>query len=126
LRDLGAALPRIKSRLAKLVPAPVGRVPIMIGGGGEKVTLKLTAQHADMWNTFPPVDTWRRKNRILTEWCHKVGRDPRAIERTCSISPDLYGQIDDLLDAGVEHFILRGPQPFNAPAVEELLRLSGR
>jgi len=65
LRDLRAALPRIRARLSKLVPPPIGSVPIMIGGGGEKVTLKLTAQHADMWNTFPPVDNWRRKNEIL-------------------------------------------------------------
>jgi probable F420-dependent oxidoreductase len=126
LRDLGAALPRIKARLAKLVPPPIGSVPIMIGGGGEKVTLKLTAQHADMWNTFPPVDNWRRKNEILTEWCAKVGRDPQSVERTCSISPDLFGQIDDLLKAGVQQFILRGPQPFDMKPLEELLRLSGR
>jgi hypothetical protein len=53
-------------------------------------------------------------------------RADQVIERTCSISPDLFGQIDDLLHAGVEHFILRGPQPFDAKALEELLRLSGR
>jgi hypothetical protein len=126
LRDLAAALPRIKSRLAKLVPPPLGSVPIMIGGGGEKVTLRLTAQHADMWNTFAPVDNWRRKNEILTEWCGKVGRDPQAIERTCSIGPDHFGQIDQLVEAGVQHFILRGPQPFDMKPLEELLRLSGR
>jgi alkanesulfonate monooxygenase SsuD/methylene tetrahydromethanopterin reductase-like flavin-dependent oxidoreductase (luciferase family) len=101
-------------------------MPIMIGGGGEKVTLRLTARYADMWNTFPPVDSWRRKNEILTEWCRKLGRDPQAIERTCSISPDLYGQIDDLVDAGVQHFILRGPQPLDPKRLEELLKLSGR
>jgi hypothetical protein len=55
-----------------------------------------------------------------------VGRDPKAIERTCSISPDLYGQIDALLDAGAQHLILRGPQPLDRKALEELLRLSGR
>ena len=126
LRDLGTALPRIKSRLGKLMPPPVGSVPIMIGGGGEKVTLKLTAQYADMWNTFPPVENWQRKNQILTEWCQKVGRDPKVVERTCSISPDLYGKIDDLLRAGVQHFILRGVQPFDLKPLEELLKLSGR
>ncbi len=126
LRDLGTALPRIKSRLAKLVPPPVGRVPIMIGGGGEKVTLKLTALHADMWNTFPPVENWQRKNQVLTEWCAKVGRDPGAVERTCSISPDLYGMVDGLFEAGVRHFILRGLQPFDMRPLEELLKRSGR
>jgi probable F420-dependent oxidoreductase len=126
LRELGKALPRIKARLPKLKPPPVGPMPIMIGGGGERVTLKLTAQYADMWNTFPPLDNWKRKNQILTEWCEKVGRDPKAVERTCSINADLYGDLDDFLAAGVQHFILRGAQPFDMKSLEELVRLSGK
>jgi probable F420-dependent oxidoreductase len=126
LRELRAALPRIRARLGKLVPPPAGRLPIMIGGAGERVTLRLAAEHADLWNTFPPADTWRRKNEVLTEWCHKVGRDPRAIERTCSVSPDQFGEIEPLLAAGAEHFILRGPQPFDPAPLRELLTLSGR
>ena len=126
LRQLRAALPRIKARLAKLVPPPVGRVPIMIGGAGERVTLRLVAEHADMWNTFGPVDTWRGKNRVLNEWCARVGRDPSAIERTMSINPDLFGQLDAALAAGVQQVILRGVQPFDMQPLEELVKLSGR
>jgi probable F420-dependent oxidoreductase len=126
LRELRAALPRIRERLQKIVPPPPGRIPIMIGGGGEKVTLRLTAQYADMWNTFPPVDNWRRKNEILTEWCVKLGRDPREVERTCSVNPDVYDQIDELLAAGAQHLILRGAQPFDMRPLEDLLKLSGR
>jgi probable F420-dependent oxidoreductase len=123
LRRLGQALPRIRERLGKLSPPPVGKVPIMIGGSGEKVTLRLTAQYADMWNTFPPVDNWSRKNEILTDWCRKVGRDPRAVERTCSVNPDLEG-VDALLEAGAEHLILRGMQPFDMAPLERLIARS--
>jgi probable F420-dependent oxidoreductase len=126
LRDLARALPRIKERVNKLMPPPIGRLPIMIGGGGERVTLKLTAQYADMWNTFPPVGNWRRKNAILTEWCQQLGRDPKAVERTCSVNAGQYDELDQLLEAGVEHFIIRGVQPFPMQPVEELLKLSGR
>jgi probable F420-dependent oxidoreductase len=125
LRQLAAALPRVEERLRKVVPPP-GRIPIMIGGGGERVTLRLTARHADLWNSFPPIDQWARKNRILDEWCERVGRSPREIERTCSVNPDLFGQIDDLLEAGAQQLILRGIQPFDMKPLEELLRLSGR
>jgi len=126
LRELATALSRIKRRLSRLVPPPIGRMPIMIGGGGERVTLRLTAEHADMWNTFPPLDNWRRKNRILTEWCEKVGRDPGAVERTCSVSAGQYEELEELLQAGAQHFILRGVQPFPMQPLEELLELSGR
>jgi probable F420-dependent oxidoreductase len=127
LRQLGEALPRIKERLRKLDEAHGdGVIPIMIGGAGEKVTLKLTAQYADLWNTFPPVDTWKHKNVVLTEWCEKVGRDPKAIERTCSVNPEQFKDIDALLAAGAQQLILRGIQPFDMKPLEELLELSGK
>jgi probable F420-dependent oxidoreductase len=126
LRELGQALPRIRARLDKVVPPTPGRVPIMIGGAGERVTLKLVAQYADLWNTFPPADSWRRKNEILNEWCRKVGRDPAAVERTCSVSPGAYEELDELLEGGAQHIIMRGIQPFDMKPLEELLKLAGR
>ncbi len=127
LRELGKALPRIKERLAKLDAVHGGgKIPIMIGGAGEKVTLKLTAQYADLWNTFPPVDTWKRKNEILTDWCAKVGRDPKAIERTVSVNAGKYEDIDQLLAAGAQQLIVRGIQPFPMEPVEQLLKLAGK
>jgi probable F420-dependent oxidoreductase len=122
LRRLGIDLPRIRARLEKLSPPPPHRVPIMIGGGGEKVTLRLVARHADMWNTFPPAEDYARKNAILDDWCERVGRDPREIERTVSIGMDIVdADIDALLGAGAQHLIVRGAQPFDMAPLERLI-----
>ena len=121
LRDLGEALPRVKERLARLVPGPVGPLPILIGGGGEKVTLRLVAQYADAWNTFGPVETFAHKNAVLDEWCAKVGRDPGHVERTVAISPQEIGDADAYVEAGATHLIVMVGQPFDLTSVGELL-----
>jgi len=122
LRNLERGLEIIKERWAKDPPPPVnGRnVPILIGGSGEKVTLRITAQHADLWNGFGPLDNFQRKNAILDEWCAKVGRDPAAIERTVRVDPPMFDQLDDFVAAGATHFICGGNAPF---AFEELQQL---
>jgi probable F420-dependent oxidoreductase len=121
LRKLGADLPRLKARLAKLNPAPVGDLPILIGGGGEKVTLKLTAEHADAWNSFGPPETFAHKNSVLDNWCTEIGRDPAEIERTVAISPDDVGNVDAYLDAGATHLIVMTGHPYDLGAVEQLI-----
>jgi probable F420-dependent oxidoreductase len=105
LRALRAALPRIKARLAKLNPPPIGPMPILIGGGGEKVTLRLVAEHADMWHSFGGVETFRHKDGILREHCAAVGRDPGEIERTWGVRDNLLESVEPLHAAGVDHFI---------------------
>jgi len=82
VRALKEALPRIKRRLVKLKPGPAGPLPILIGGDGETVVLRLVAEHAQMWNGSAPPDEFLRKSKILDEWCHRIGRDPKGIERT--------------------------------------------
>jgi probable F420-dependent oxidoreductase len=106
LRALRANLPRIKARLARLSPPPVGPMPILIGGSGPKVTLRLVAEHAQMWHSFGDVEAFHHKDGILREHCAKVGRDPESIERTWSArgSLDAAGA-DALVEAGVDHFI---------------------
>jgi probable F420-dependent oxidoreductase len=122
LRKLAADLPRIKSRLTKLTPPPVqAKLPIMIGGAGEKVTLRLVAEHADLWNGFGPAETWGAKNAILNEWCAKVGRDPADIERTVGLMGTHEDQVDELLAAGAQHFIAGVGHPFDLSRVERLL-----
>jgi F420-dependent oxidoreductase-like protein len=66
------------------IPQPVrpGGPPILIGGGGERRTLRLVAQYADMWNGFGDVPTLRHKLEVLADHCHQVGRDPAEIVKT--------------------------------------------
>lgn len=106
LRALRAALPRIRERLGKLNPPPLGPLPLLIGGAGERVTLRLVALHADMWHGFGGAETYRHKNEILLGHCAEVGRDPAEIERTWAIPPDDVGRADELVAEGVEHLIV--------------------
>ena len=121
LRELELALPRIKDRLAKLNPGPAGPLPILIGGSGEKVTLRLVAEQADAWNSFGPPATYKAKNAILDDWADKAGRDRSAIERTVAISAAEIDQVDEFLDAGAEHLILMQGAPFDLTDLERLL-----
>src|SRR5699024_3685479 len=52
LADLADSLPRIEHRLGNLNPAPIRNIPILVGGGGERKTLRLVARHADIWHGF--------------------------------------------------------------------------
>jgi F420-dependent oxidoreductase-like protein len=65
-------------------PQPVqpGGPKIMIGGGGERKTLRLTARYADMWNGFGTVDEIRHKLDVLQQHCRDVDRDPSEIVKT--------------------------------------------
>lgn len=121
LRDLGEALPIIKERMAKEVPPPVRNpIPILIGGGGEKVTLKLTAQYADMWNGFGPPESWQHKNQVLTNWCETVGRDPAAIERTVHLENEVdRATLDAFAAAGATHLIVGLGETWDYELVEK-------
>lgn len=68
---------------ASLEPKPVQNpLPLLIGGGGEQVTLKITARHADEWNVWGTPDTLAHKMAILDGYCRDLGRDPREIRRS--------------------------------------------
>ncbi len=121
LAAMGEALPVIKARLDKLHPGPVGKLPILIGGSGERVTLRRTAEYADGWNSFGPPETFAAKNKILDEWCAKVGRDPKEVERTVAIRPDEVDNFQAYLDAGAEHLIIMQGPPFEVDALKQLI-----
>jgi probable F420-dependent oxidoreductase len=113
LRHLDRNMPIIKERWTKLNPPPVhGRPPILIGGGGEKVTLRITAEHADIWHGFGDPDRMRHKCKVLDEWCRKVGRDPSEIERSVGgITPENVSDLDAYLDVGVTFFTMGSTGP---------------
>jgi len=74
-------------RDARCEPKPVQeRLPIWIGGGGERVTLRIAAQHADGWNVpFLAPAEWAHKSRVLTEHCERLGRDPTEVTRSVNL-----------------------------------------
>jgi len=88
LDALAEALPRIESRWARLNPAPTRHIPVLIGGGGEKKTLRLVAQHADIWHSFADVETLKHKLGVLRTHCETLGRDAAEIEVSVG-APDL-------------------------------------
>lgn len=107
LQDLKRDLPKIRERLGKLTPGPVnGHLPILIGGSGPKVTLRLTAEHADMWHAFGSPDDMAAKAKVLDEHCAAIGRDPQEIERTGGISKDTLERADEYVDKGITHLIM--------------------
>lgn len=98
LDALGESLPRIEKRLAALNPPPTRKIPVLIGGGGERKTLRLVAKHADIWHSFGDPVTHERKLAILERHCAEVGRDPAEIERSVGVGggPSPAGAPDEL------------------------------
>ena len=112
LDALAEALPRIEERWSKLNPAPTRKIPVLIGGGGEKKTLRIVAQHADIWHSFTPVEDLPRKLGILAEHGEAVGRDVSEIEVSNELRGADEATADALLEAGVTLFTLglSGPE----------------
>jgi probable F420-dependent oxidoreductase len=117
---LADALPRIESRLTRLHPPPTRKIPILIGGGGERKTLRMTARHADIWHGFGRPDVIQHKNDVLDRWCAEIGRDPSSIERSAGADPRKIERADDYVAAGVGQITLgmSGPRYDLAPVRE--------
>jgi F420-dependent oxidoreductase-like protein len=112
------------------------RIPIMVGGGGEKKTLRLVAQYADACNVFGSPEGIARKYAILDEHCAAVGRDPREIERSTlqnvrlgptgsarTESPQqVVDRFGELWDAGAEHIIFELKDVHEPAYMEQLGR----
>ncbi|MGD8485438.1 MAG: LLM class flavin-dependent oxidoreductase [Chloroflexota bacterium] len=85
-RPSSAEADRYEVSRALNLPAPVQKhVPILIGGSGPKVTLRLVAQYADMNNLGNPIGPMIESDAILRQHCERLGRDERTIERTVEL-----------------------------------------
>jgi probable F420-dependent oxidoreductase len=122
LRALKRDLPIFKRRLARLNPAPVGPMPLMIGGSGEKVTLRIVAEHADMWHGFGDVARYEAKSEVLAGHCAAVGRDPGSVTRVWGVPGGEVERAEALRAAGVGVLTtsVSGPD-YDLGAVRELL-----
>ncbi|WP_298456656.1 LLM class F420-dependent oxidoreductase [uncultured Cellulomonas sp.] len=123
IAELGEALPRIKARWATSNPAPTRDIPVLIGGGGEKKTLRLVAEHADQWHSFADLEVLRRKSGILAEHCEAVGRDPGQIERSVGVEGSPGDQAEQLVEAGATLFTIGiGGPDYDMSTVQEWVR----
>jgi hypothetical protein len=113
-----------RTRAGRLLNSPQAisrpRVPIMVGGGGERSTLRLVARYADACNVFGGPDMLRHKFEVLSAHCSDVGRNFGEIERTnlstISITPDgsrgslttaqFVDRLGNWADAGSHHTIV--------------------
>jgi F420-dependent oxidoreductase-like protein len=136
-------------RDARCEPKPVQeRLPIWIGGGGEKVTLRVAARHADGWNVpFVAPDTYAHKVSVLGGHCERAGRDPSSITKAVNVGlawseadldaqfgggmseyvrpgvlmgtpQEMVDRIGEYRDAGAEWVIIARRAPFDADALD--------
>ena len=103
-----------KGRYYQLTDAPLSPKPVqrphpelMIGGGGEKVTLKIVARHADHWNVWGGPEVLARKGALLDGYCRAAGRDPKSIVRSANMAllfSEDRAEIDKLFTALTRRF----------------------
>lgn len=85
LDQLAHDLPIIISRWEKLNPQPLHKIPILIGGGGEKKTLPLVARYADIWHWLLDKESYDRKVSIINRYAQEFGRDPNEIIHSANV-----------------------------------------
>jgi probable F420-dependent oxidoreductase len=106
LANLAEALPRIERRLTAVNPAPIRKIPVLIAGGGERKTLRIVAEHADIWHTFAEGEDLARKTEVLERHCKDAGRDPADIEHAVHVGGDPTKVGPELLELGVTMFTI--------------------
>ncbi|MDI2097702.1 LLM class F420-dependent oxidoreductase [Ruicaihuangia caeni] len=112
LNALARDMPVIEQRWAKLNPPPTRRIPVLIGGGGVRKTLRIVAEHADIWHSFSSPEVLAEKLQVLRMHADAVGRDVSEIEVSVELRRASDADADALLDLGATFFTigLRGPE----------------
>jgi probable F420-dependent oxidoreductase len=102
MRLFADGLARIEHRLANLTPLPLRKIPILIGGSGERKTLPLVGRYADIWHSFEPLEEFRRKDDLVKRLAEQSDRDESRIER--AVAWEGPAAADAYYDAGVGMF----------------------
>jgi F420-dependent oxidoreductase-like protein len=129
---------RLTGAIARPKPLQRPYPPFWIGGDGEKLTLRVVAEHADVWNAIGRNPTRQpgggipelaHKMAVLDQHCVDVGRDPASIKRSVQVHLDRESDLDetarrieDLLAIGFTDVILLVPPPNPVPRVELAIR----
>ena len=111
---------------AAAAPKPIqSHLPLLIGGGGERRTMRIAARHADIWNTFGSPPSMRRKVATLHRDCADVGRDPSAIMPTVALMLDRDEGVErvaalfaDYRRAGIGGIVIDLPAPYDLSLLE--------
>ena len=115
LDALAQNLPVIEERWARLNPPPTRKIPILIGGAGEKKTLRIVAAHADIWHSYSDIPTLEHKLAVLAEHGRAIGRDTSEIEISTAVLDSIahrsFPDADELHQMGATLFTigLSGP-----------------
>lgn len=116
---------------AVAAPKPIqSHLPLLIGGGGERRTMRFAARHADIWNTFGSPASMKRKIAMLHRYCAEVGREASSVMPTVAVMLDADESADDIrtrLDAygraGVGGVVIDLPAPYDLQLLERVAQV---
>jgi probable F420-dependent oxidoreductase len=120
---LADSLSRIRRRMERLNPRPRREIPILVGGNGQRRTLRIAAEHADIWHGFGTAPSLLELHQRLDEWCAIVGREPAEIERSTRVFrkvPDEVGLSLTGVGTRLFNLVIESPQ-FDAGYIRDWL-----
>ena len=118
--DLDGRFYKLTAAVAHPKPLQKPYPPVWIGGEGEKLTLRIVAEHADVWNAIgrKPIEELAHKNRVLDEHCRAIGRDPASIRRSVQVHfneeqdiEPVSARMAELISEGFSDFVVLVPAP---------------